>query len=102
MNEILHGFALVAFRFNVRVLFLSEILYIYPCVVRQSDVMDSHEDQPMIDDESMHSESSFPFHEHSEVTSSQHLYSMAHMSQRQSQRQPQRKQSSLYDYGMRT
>jgi hypothetical protein len=32
----------VVFHFNVRVLFLSETLYRYPCVVRQhSDVLDS-------------------------------------------------------------
>ena len=81
---------------NVLVVFLSEILYVYPCVVRHSDVMDSFED-----DEYMPSERSFPFHEHFEVTSSQHLQVVAHMSQSQSQRQPQRKLSSLYDYGLR-
>ena len=69
--------------------FYAENVYVYPCVVRHSDMTDVQQDEP-IDDESVHS-----FHEHVdlEMTASQHDTTVT--------RRAQRRRESLYDFGSR-
>lgn len=87
MNTFLRDDPLTGFVHNL------ETTYVYPCVVRHSDMTDVQQEEP-VEDESVHSDSSenrFPFHEHVEVTASQHEANAG--------RKSQRRKSSLYDFG---
>lgn len=77
---------------------LIENTYVYPCVVRHSDMTDVEQDEPMDDDESMHSvhsehgvENQFPFHEHVDMADSPR--------QKNVSRRSQKRRESLYDFG---
>lgn len=74
-----------------------ENTYVYPFVVRHLDTTVAvQQEEPLEDDVSHHSDASenrFPFHEHVEMTASQH---QANVNQRSS-----RRRASLYDFGQR-
>jgi sodium/hydrogen exchanger 8 len=82
IENYLHADPLTGFIHNL------ENVYVYPCVVRHSDMADVQQEEPIDDDESVHS-----FHEHVdfEMTESQHETNVA--------RRSKKLRESLYDFG---